>query len=556
MKKAIILTILLLFGAGYVFLQTTAPSSAPPLASIMPGGALVYLESPHFDRLLREWDTSQVKAAWLSSANYEAFARSNLSIKLQEVYDQYATAAGLTPTLRSVVDIAGPEAALALYEIREVQFLYVTRVPENVLVKSELWALRDKFQQRQAGGTTFYLRNDPTSKRTVAFAFAKGHFLLATREDLVAEALQLLAGGTNPSIAADRWYREATNAASGAAASELRLVMNLDSLVKSTYFRSYWIQRNTSAIRRYWTGITDLHRAADALTEHRHFLRAPDASAPTEAAVGSLLSFVPPDAGFFRAWTPDTPGAAPALIVEKLIAPTPLHTNDYRVAPWAVSPDLRAGSEADLEARIDEQPLKNDANPQLPSLGAVNAVLLVQSSAPAGGPFIQTPTVVVLQSPTDWNAAAIRAALSDSAGHLWSTAQLGAAWTTATAGSHAVHRLTGLATLFATTRGQFLFAANDAALLASVLDRVATAPTVPALVTYGAGFRHLRERPNFDRMMQALDFGARNQANGPPFFSGNVASLSTVLSGISEVQVTRTEAPASTGETVVYRFAR
>lgn len=37
--------------------------------------------------------------------------------------------------------------------------------------------------------------------------------LLSTRDDLLAQSLELLAGGGNPTIANDRWYREAAAAA-------------------------------------------------------------------------------------------------------------------------------------------------------------------------------------------------------------------------------------------------------------------------------------------------------------------------------------------------------
>ena len=95
MKKALLFAALLLAGAGYVYLQTTTP--APQLATLMPGGALLYLEAPNFAGLLRDWDASQVKADWLRSANYSVFSRSNLFGKLQEVYSQYGEAAGFLP---------------------------------------------------------------------------------------------------------------------------------------------------------------------------------------------------------------------------------------------------------------------------------------------------------------------------------------------------------------------------------------------------------------------------------------------------------------------------
>jgi hypothetical protein len=248
MKRAVLFSAMLLSAAGLVFMQTTTP--APKLATLMPSGGLLYLEAPEFGRLLRDWDTSSIKADWLESGNYEVFSRSNLFTKLQEVYNQYSAAAGFVPGLKSVIEIAGTDSALALYEIRDVEFLYISRIADADLVKTQLWAARGKFEQRQAGGVSFYLRTDPASKRTVAFAFTKGYLLLATRDDLVAQSLELLAGGANPSIASDRWYRESVSAA--ASPGELRLAMNLEPLAKSVYFRSYWIQRNASMVRRYW----------------------------------------------------------------------------------------------------------------------------------------------------------------------------------------------------------------------------------------------------------------------------------------------------------------
>ena len=186
MKRALLLATLLLSAAGYVFLQTPAP--APRLATFMPSGALLYLEAPDFGRLLRDWDESKVKADWLESANYAVFSRSNLFTKLEEVYGQYVEAAGFVPGLQGIREIAGTDSALALYEIRDVEFLYVSHVGDADLMKSQLWAVRDKFEQRQAGGTAFYVRTDAASKRTVAFAFTKGLLLLATRDDLVAQS--------------------------------------------------------------------------------------------------------------------------------------------------------------------------------------------------------------------------------------------------------------------------------------------------------------------------------------------------------------------------------
>ena len=207
MKRAILLCAFLLAAATYVYLQQTA-SPPPRLASFMPGGALVYLEAPEFGRLLRDWDASQVKTDWLASQNYAVFSRSNLFTKLSQVYTEYGDTAGFLPDLKSLIEIAGSQSALALYEIRDVEFLYVSRIAESDVAASPLWAVRAKFEERQAGGVTFYQRTDAATKRTVAFAVAKGYLILGTWEDLVAQSLELLAGSANPTVAGDRWYRD------------------------------------------------------------------------------------------------------------------------------------------------------------------------------------------------------------------------------------------------------------------------------------------------------------------------------------------------------------
>jgi hypothetical protein len=535
---------------------------------MMPSGALLYLEAPDFGRLLRDWDTSKVKADWLESASYEVFSRSNLFTKLQEVYSQYGEASGFLPDLKSVIEMAGTDSALALYGIRDVEFLYVSRISDADLMKSQLWAVRDKFQQRQAGGVPFYLRTDTASKRTVAFAFAKGYLLLATRDDLVAQALELLAGGANPSIASDRWYRDARAAASNQ--GEVRLVMNLDALVASEYFRSYWVQRNASAVRRYWAGVADVKRTAGNITESRVFLRKPDAAEPSPAeaggtAVSSLLALVPPEAGLYRAWRAGDPSETASLIVQKLIAPQPERSRDWREAPMAVSPDSRAGSEADLETRIDEQPLPPDAGTSS-SVAAIRAMveksggralLLVQSSAPAGGAFVRLPSVIVMENANadagDWDRDSVRSSLATAAGKLWTTSQIGTAWVSGTSGRHTVERLDGLGTLVLAVRGRLLFLGNDLRLLSAVLDQDGTSPANAAL-TYAAGFRHSRERENYQRVMAALDFPA--PATAPAFFSGNIASLSSVLSSVAEVRVTEEQKGMATFQTVLYRIPR
>jgi hypothetical protein len=103
------------------------------------------------------------------------------------------------------------------------------------------------------------------------------------------------------------------------------------------------------------------------------------------------------------------------------------------------------------------------------------------------------------------------------------------------------------------------FIANDATLLGEVMDRTGTG-SVAAGPAYAAEFRHAAARSDYERIMQALDFGARTQSfffnpqgdRTPAFFSGNLSSLSAVFGFVQNVAITQLESPTVQRQTVVY----
>src|SRR5205085_962919 len=102
--------------------------------------------------------------------------------------------------------------------------------------------------------------------------------------------------------------------------------------------------------------------------------------------------------------------------------------------------------------------------------------------------------------------------------------------------------------------GRRLFLSNDSRLLAAVLDRTGTSPPAGDL-TYAAGFRPVRERSSYERVMAALDFTSSAGPNGAPeFFSGNIASISRVLSNVGEVRVLEEQKANTTTQTVLYHM--
>ena len=571
MKKALAVTTGVLALVAIAWVQTTA-SLSRPLSDLVPGGPLIYFEAKDFHSLLNDWNQSAVKRDWLASANHQVFTNSNLLQKLDGLYREYSGVAGFAPGLPGTLEIAGRESALGLYDLREQQFVYITRIDESALAASQLWRLREKFSQRQAAGITFYLRRDDASNRTVAFAFTAGYLVVATRDDLIARTLSSIAGSVanEGSLSSEPWFSNARN--ESAAVGELRLALNMQKLLANDSFRSYWIQRNASELRPFIAGLADVQRTEGRITENRVFIRAQDQTAamPASNALQSLAmlrGLVPPRAELARVWAAPSVGSVQALIEGKLLMPTAVANVSNQYAPGAASNDETAGSEQDLETRIDEPPLPGDIGGGLKSAAlrdllaaaAPDAMLQIQTSVETEH-FVRTPSVIVVSAPNVWDAARVREAFSAAVETLWTTSRLGVGWRSASAGRHAVEQLDGLALLEFGIEGRLLFVANDADLLGSVLDRFGTAPatTGPA---YFAEFRHTTARPNYERLMQALDFAGQQQSfsytpqgeRTPALFSGNLASLSGTLAFIRDVLITHVEAPAVERQTIVYQ---
>jgi len=87
---------------GWATYQVATPAADDrSFARLMPQGALVYLEAKDLSGLLREWNASPEKAAWMKSDNYEVLSRSRLLLRLEQAQNQFAAAAGVPPDTSS-----------------------------------------------------------------------------------------------------------------------------------------------------------------------------------------------------------------------------------------------------------------------------------------------------------------------------------------------------------------------------------------------------------------------------------------------------------------------
>jgi len=557
--------IVIAVAAGAASLWWAFAQQAPqPLEALTPAGALLYLEARDFGALVRDWDASAEKRAWLAGANYGVFSRSHLFLRFADAQNEFAQAAGVPPDYALLSAVAGGESAVAFYDIGKLQFLYMTRLPSARAVNTALWRVRGTYQTRRAANVDYYVKTD--GQRTAAFAYTGDLLFIATREDLLSAALELAARQNRPALAGEPWFTASVQAAQPGP-HDLRLVYNLERLAATPQFRSYWVQRNVQDLREFTAGLADLERASGEMRERRVLLRAsPSADLTnTEGPAGQLLAMAPDQAGLYRLSAQPTPAQAQAWIEEKLFAPATGGPARARTsAPVAPQP-YDAGAESDLETRIDEAPLTDDRvvtafAPLRQRLdGAALQAMLELGATRVGADqvFVRPESAVVLLAQQPWDANAIRSALTEAANGVWTHSGLGAGWRNAANGAQ---ELDGLGRLVLAIDGNRLVLGDSADLVYAVLARRAQ-PAVAGAV-YQAGWRHAQELANFGRISRLIDFpelravpdGAPEQGRQPLFYSENLASLGQALARVDSATVTRHDSGPLVRESVIYRI--
>ncbi len=575
------------------FFQAASPLPGT-IAKYMPEGALLYIEAGDFGQIMKDWNASPEKHAWVESDNHSIFSKSRLFLRLQDAQKGFAAAAGLPPDMKFLDQIAGDRSALAIYDIGNLEFLYVSRLQSAKAMQSTLWQTRGKFEPREASGKAFYVRQDQDSSRTVAFAVEGDYLILATREELVAGALELMSGKAGRTLDQEAWFAKAVSAAS--TPGDMRMVMDLEKIAVTPHFRTYWIQQNITETAGYLAGVSDLYRAADQYREERILLRKPQdqvarakpaaspaakkpAQEPTPIfsaeggkAVAEMLRFVPADYGVYRAFSNPSVEQCIASLNRRILSPHHELAAVEQSAPSVALGGGQTGDASDLETRIDVAPQEHQeitADAAAPLRDAVTktgplALLVLESSRRnTDGVLLSVSSAVIIAGTSDWESVSARRSLQYALAPGLSTARLGVQWQE-TKDAPGAYQLDGLATLQMATRGRFLIVANDPALFAAILQAANKTKTAlddkSATLSYSASLNHARERGNFRDLTKVLDDGFRSNGEGaagePAFFSRNIASLSEMFSGVASESMEVHEADGNVRQTVTYQWAR
>lgn len=556
--------------------QVNKPS--PELPALLPEGALLSIEARDFASLLHDWNTSEEKRVWLTGDNHTAFSTSRLFGRLSQAQDEFAAAAGLPADDALLEQVAGKESCLGLYDIGNLEFVYVTRLDRQQIEKTPLWQTRGKFEQRTEAGSLFYVRKDADSSRTAAFAAANGWLILGTREDLVAGVLDRMAGTVAHSLADEGWYAEAIKQAAEGKANgtrgDLRMVLNLNKIVPSPYFRTYWIQNNITEMKQYTSAVSDLFRSAESYREERVLVRRAVLADTPQGNVSAMTAMVPDDAAFYAAQaTPDPKSVLNALRRNLVEVGAERSERATSVSPSEAVAE-NAGSAAQLDVMIDRAPA---AEPHVDAFQALRAILHSQqpdaslevytTRAQSGRVFVSLQTAMVISSQHSWDESALCRGLTQALLPGLTAGELGVHWEKRSSAAGDYRALDGNVPIFIQVNGNRLLLSSDQLLLEHLMSRAKSNPAEDkSSVTYTALFRHTQEQANFRLLMAKLDLTPPHseadrqaepaQEQSPTFFSGNLASLSRTFSKVASERVEEEARSDKMIQTVTYQWAK
>lgn len=568
MKRILIIMCIALVcaGIGWAGYRAVSPPDVP-LSKFVPAGPLLYLEAQDFSSLLSDWNSSPQKKQWIKSDNYEVFSRSRLFLRLQGAGEQFAAAAGLPADMGFFSQVAGQRSAVAIYDIGKLEFLYITYLPSAKSMQSSLYQTRAKFEPRNAGGVDFYVRRDPQSEREVAFAISGDYLLLATRQDLMAGALQLMSGKQDRTLENESWWTQSTAAAGHA--GDLRMVLDLQTLVPNGYFRTYWVQQNITDLSQYSAAVSDLFRSGKEYREERVLIRkkepAQAASADSLAAAADLSRLIPENAGVYVTAANPSTDSCFALLETKILAPHLGPAPISQIAPQVQLTPGEQGASSDLETRIDQVPAEAPATTNsaaaLKDLLGKNPILaslqLQSTQRDSAGVFVRTHTAVIFAAASDWSEENVHSALNEFVRPGLTAGQLGTSWQQ----KSGYQQLDGLWPLTVAVRGKALIVSDDPASMESVLTNLPHRSDRKPL-EYFAGFNHKQERENFVRFISLVDRpnvpvnAGPGSEREPQFFSGNMASLSATLADVSAERIEIRSDGGKVRQTVTYEWSQ
>ena len=257
------------------FAKINSSDEAFSQAKDFPEGALVYAQFQDLPALKKLWDESELKLKYLQSTNFTEFENKHLALKLLSRLEEFQAASGFPFDISSVVYSSETKAAIAVYNIGRLEFVFVAPLSEEKFAASQFFVNKSAFEENKLeDGTVFYGRNILSDRgrqrQKLLFANVRGRFVLGTDEVKFIKTLAIISKTSKEKSLFDqtgfKYLSEKTTPHSATIWVDQR------KLNDDWYFKHYWAFKNLENLKKINGGIFDFEMQKNKFIEHRKFL--------------------------------------------------------------------------------------------------------------------------------------------------------------------------------------------------------------------------------------------------------------------------------------------
>lgn len=303
MKLKIFLTIFVVaVVAIFIYSQTKQKAFAP--AKDFPREAVLYVQIADLPALIKLWNESKFKETYLESDNFYDFKNNHLGRKLASRWQEFNDAAGFEIDLDVLSGLAGNQAAIAVYDVGKLDFVFIAPVSDEIFAATKFAANREKFTEETLDDDTPIYRSTVEAdrgrqKQELIFAQLKNRFILTTNQKLLLQTLDNINGRKTKNSLNDE--------PSFAALSEdiephlATVWLNQTVLNEDYYFKRYWLMSDVKNLQNMRAGIFDIEIQEGKFIERRKFLldKTVDNSPIENVEASKILAYLPPDIPFY-----------------------------------------------------------------------------------------------------------------------------------------------------------------------------------------------------------------------------------------------------------------
>jgi len=298
---------------GYRLGEVTEPLE---LSNYFPPNPILFLHIDDFHTKLEDFRESRMLGDYLETKNYEDFEKSRLFRKLELRFKDLGEVAGFSIGLDALRHLAGRETGFALYDIGELQFVYITVIPGKRFARSKLRQIKGEFEERRLDDRLYYVRERDDGSLAFAFTLVEGKLLASNNLRLFEESLSYL---DNPTGSLSQNPEFSTLFVKGFKSNDITMWLQQALLNENLYFNNYWIFRNSKELG--WIGhvLIDVEIKKDEIRERRILGHIQAAQEKNNIDVGELRRFVPPGVDYFSIETLSSAEEADSLFKREML---------------------------------------------------------------------------------------------------------------------------------------------------------------------------------------------------------------------------------------------